>query len=91
MAESVVFTRTAERADRYAEITPQIEAVLEGETECVAIWPMRAVLKEVFGFSGRFYLAKGGHLCRPFQGPIACTRLGLTAASEGHVDIQRGL
>jgi L-methionine (R)-S-oxide reductase len=87
MAESVVFTRTAGRADVYREITPQIEALLEGETDLVAnLANVAAVLKEVFGFFWvGFYLAKDGQLVLgPFQGPLACTRIDFNSGVCGH-------
>lgn len=78
MADSVAFTATADRRVRYAEILPQIEALVAAETDLVAnLANVAAVLKEVFGFFWvGFYLAKDGELVLgPFQGPLACTRI----------------
>lgn len=87
MAESVAFSRTADRAVRYEEILPQIEALLASETDVVAnLANVAAVLKEVFGFFWvGFYLAKDGELILgPFQGPLACTRIAFDKGVCGH-------
>ena len=87
MAESVVFTKTSGRADIYAEITPQIEALIADETDMVAnLANVAAVLKEAFGFFWvGFYLQKDGELVLgPFQGPVACTRIRFDQGVCGH-------
>lgn len=78
MAESLVFSKTADRASVYAGIAPQIEALIAGEPDLVAnLANITAVLKEAFGFFWvGFYWVKGGELVLgPFQGPLACTRI----------------
>jgi L-methionine (R)-S-oxide reductase len=78
MAESIAFSAAADRRTIYTEITPQIEALLSGETDLVAnLANVAAVLKEAFGFFWvGFYLARDGQLVLgPFQGPLACTRI----------------
>lgn len=87
MAESVVFTKNAGRADIYAEITPQIEALITGETDLIAnLANVAAVLKETFGFFWiGFYLKQDGQLVLgPFQGPVACTRIDFDQGVCGH-------
>lgn len=87
MAESVVFTKTAERSVIYDEITPQIAALIAGETDLIAnLANTAAVLKETLGFFWvGFYLAKGGELVLgPFQGPLACTRIAFGKGVCGH-------
>ena len=87
MAESVAFSASADRATRYAEILPQIDALVSGEPDLVAnLANVAAVLKEVFGFFWvGFYLAKGGELVLgPFQGPLACTRIAFGKGVCGH-------
>lgn len=87
MAESVAFTKTADRRVVYAEIAPQIEALVGGETDLVAnLANVAAVLKEAFGFFWvGFYVEKGGQLVLgPFQGPLACTRIDLDQGVCGH-------
>lgn len=80
MAESIVFTKGAERDVIYREITPQIEALIAGETDLVAnLANTAAVLKESLGFFWvGFYIFKDGELVLgPFQGPLACTRIAV--------------
>jgi L-methionine (R)-S-oxide reductase len=87
MAESVVFTKTANRAVIYAEITPQIAALIAGESDLIAnLANVTAVLKEAFGFFWvGFYLQKEGQLViGPFQGPVACTRINFDQGVCGH-------
>ena len=79
MAEDLHLTAT-NRAARYAELLPQLAALVEGETDVVAnLANISAGLKEAFGFFWvGFYLVKNGELVLgPFQGPVACTRIGL--------------
>jgi len=87
MAESVAFTKTADRETIYSEITLQIEALMAGETDTVAnLANVAAVLKEAFGFFWvGFYLKKDGQLVLgPFQGPIACTRINFDQGVCGY-------
>ena len=78
MTEMLVFSRVADRNVVYEEITPQIGALVEGESDLIAnLANIAAVLKEAFGFFWvGFYLQKEGQLVLgPFQGPLACTRI----------------
>lgn len=87
MTESLAFTRTTDRKLIYAEITPQIEALVSGETDLVAnLANICAVLKEAFGFFWvGFYLKKEDQLVlNAFQGPIACTRIDFDKGVCGH-------
>ena len=87
MAESIAFSRTADRKTVYAEIAPQIEALVTGETDLVAnLANIAAVLKEAFGFFWvGFYLKKEDQLVLgPFQGPLACTRIKFGEGVCGH-------
>ncbi|GAB4417985.1 MAG: GAF domain-containing protein [Bacteroidia bacterium] len=80
MAESLLLTPHATRAERYAELLPQIAALIEGEPDLIAnLANIAAVLKEGLGFFWvGFYLRKGDELVLgPFQGPPACTRIAL--------------
>ncbi len=79
MSEEIIYNRNASREDNYKELMPQIEALLEGENDVVANCAnMVAALKEVFDFFWvGFYFVKGEELVlAPFQGPVACTRIG---------------
>ena len=69
------------------EIAPQIESLISGETDLVAnLANVAAVLKEAFGFFWvGFYLRKDDELVLgPFQGPLACTRIGFGEGICGH-------
>ena len=79
MAESLAYSTGAARETIYREITPQIAALIKGESDLIAnLANVAAVLKEALGFYWvGFYLVKGGDLVLgPFQGPLACTRIG---------------
>lgn len=87
MAESVAFSKTADRATLYDEIVPQIEALVALESDVIAnLANIAAVLKQVFGFLWvGFYLVKDGELVLgPFQGPLACTRIKFDEGVCGH-------
>jgi GAF domain-containing protein len=87
MAESIAFSRTADRKTLYDEITPQIESLVSGESDIIAnLANVAAVLKQVFGFFWvGFYLVKNGELVLgPFQGPPACTRINFDEGVCGH-------
>jgi len=87
MAESLAFSKTANRRTIYDEIVPQIEALISGETDLIAnLANVAAILKEAFGFFWvGFYLKKDDQLVLgPFQGPLACTRIELDAGVCGH-------
>ena len=66
----------------YKEIIPQIEAILNGETDLIANTSnFCAMLKEAFDFWWvGFYFVKQTRdsqqlVLGPFQGPLACTRI----------------
>ena len=87
MAESLAFSKQADRAKIYEEITPQIAALVEGETDLTAnLANIAAALKEAFGFFWvGFYLKKENQLVlNAFQGPIACTRINFNQGVCGH-------
>jgi len=87
MAETLAFSGSADRATIYSEITPQIEALIDGETDTIAnLANIAAVLREAFGFFWvGFYLTKESQLVLgPFQGPLACTRIDFDKGVCGH-------
>ena len=67
------------KAQKYQEIYKQIESVTDGESDMIAnMANSAALLHEAFGFwwTG-FYIVKENELVLgPFQGPVACTRIG---------------
>lgn len=67
------------KADRYAELVVQLYSLIEGETDEIArMANVTAALKEAFGWWWvGFYRVVGDDLVLgPYQGPIACTRIG---------------
>ncbi len=68
-----------DKAEKYQEVYKQIQSVVSGETDQIAnMANTAALLHEAFGFwwTG-FYIIKGEQLVLgPFQGPVACTRIG---------------
>ena len=80
MADDLKITISADKAEQYQSLLPQIEALLYGETDLVAnMGNVCAALREQFKwFWVGFYLVKDGELVLgPFQGPVACTRIAL--------------
>lgn len=68
----------ADKAARYAQLLPQLRAVLADESDTVAnLANTAAVLKEAFGWLWvGFYRVAGEELVlSAFQGPLACTRI----------------
>ncbi len=67
------------KKEKYESLLPQIEAVMDKEADLIAnMANMAAMLHETFGFwwTG-FYRVQGNELLLgPFQGPLACTRIG---------------
>ena len=67
------------KSAKYQETYRQIASVLSGETDRIAnMANTAALLHEAFGFwwTG-FYIVRGNQLVLgPFQGPVACTRIG---------------
>ena len=80
MAEDLTINTSTDKAKQYASLVPQIEALLHGEPDLVTnMANVAAALKEQFKwFWAGFYLVKENELVLgPFQGPVACTRIGL--------------
>lgn len=79
MAETLNITGTT-KAQKYESLLPQIHALVEGEKDLTAnLANIVAALRQTFGFFWiGFYLVKENELVLgPFQGPVACTRIGL--------------
>jgi len=80
MSESLYIPVGSSKKEKYLSLLPQIEALISGEEDTIAnLANISAALKEAFGFFWvGFYLVKDSQLVLgPFQGPIACTRIGL--------------
>ena len=71
--------KTEEKTEKYTLLTEQIAALIEGETDQVAVMAnVCAAIHEAMGFwwTG-FYRVKDEELVLgPFQGPVACMHIG---------------
>ena len=79
MAEQLNLPQTNYRKARYTALLPQIEALVAAETDPIAnMANTAAALREAFGFFWvGFYRVIGDRLVLgPFQGSLACTRIG---------------
>lgn len=79
MAEELLLDITLSKAEQYRQLLPQLDALTTGEPDLVAnLANTAAALRQAFGFFWvGFYLVKDDELVLgPFQGPIACTRIG---------------
>ena len=80
------------RADQYANLYPQIQSLLAGETDLYAnLGNITAAIHDIFGFFWvGFYLVKGDELVLgPFQGPVACTRIPFHKGVCGYAYTER--
>src|ERR1700753_4507300 len=78
MAEDLNIITSADKAEQYQSLIPQIEALITGEPDLISnLANICAALKEQFKwFWIGFYLVKDNELVLgPFQGPVACTRI----------------
>ena len=70
---------TADKSIKYQELIPQLESLVEGETDLIAnLCNIAALLKEVMKFFwvGFYFVKEDELVLGPFQGPVACTRIG---------------
>jgi L-methionine (R)-S-oxide reductase len=84
MAEQLIIETSADKATRYKTLVPQIEALVNGESDMTAnLANIAAALRQTMNFFWvGFYIVKNNDLSGkpelvlgPFQGPIACTRI----------------
>jgi L-methionine (R)-S-oxide reductase len=78
MAEQLIIETSANKATRYKTLVPQIEALVNGESDVTAnLANIAAALRQTMNFFWvGFYIVKNNELVLgPFQGPIACTRI----------------
>jgi GAF domain-containing protein len=79
MAKELHITATADKETKYKELLPQIKVLIAGERDQIAnLANVAAALKQAFAFYWvGFYMVRDGELVLgPFQGPVACTRIG---------------
>lgn len=80
MAEELILSNFADKQEKYRDLIPQIEGLIEGEPDLIAnLANISAALKQGMDyFWVGFYIVRQGELVLgPFQGPIACTRIKL--------------
>ena len=79
MAHQIEVANSTSKEARYQALLPQIEALITGESDQIANQAnVVAALKETFDFFWvGFYRVQANELVLgPFQGPVACTRIG---------------
>ncbi len=77
MAEHLTISQ-GDKEEKYRTLLPQIESVLEGETDSIAnMANVSAMLMDTFNFLwvGFYRVVEGELVLGPFQGPMACTRI----------------
>ena len=87
MAETLAFSKTTDRRKIYDALLPQINALIETESDLTAnLANIAAALKEALGFFWvGFYIKKENQLVlSAFQGTIACTRIDFDKGVCGH-------
>jgi L-methionine (R)-S-oxide reductase len=80
MSENILIDPASGKADQYSQLLPQIDALIHGEPSQIAnMANIAAALKQGFNWWWvGFYLVDDDELVLgPFQGPVACTRIGL--------------
>ncbi len=79
MADELNIQTNISKQEKYELLIPQLTALVGGETSLVAnLANVAAALRQTFGFFWvGFYLVDGDELVLgPFQGDVACTRIG---------------
>lgn len=78
MAETLVVTGQTKK-EKYESLLPQIHALVEGERDLIAnVSNIMAALKYGMSFFwvGVYFVKDNELVLGPFQGPVACTRIG---------------
>lgn len=79
MAENLIIAGSEKKEERYSTLLPQIENLIRDESNWVSnLSNVAAAIHQTFSFLWTgFYLVEGEELVLgPFQGPVACTRIG---------------
>ncbi len=80
MSHEIITNPDATKEQKYITLIPQVDSLISDETDLIAnLANISAVLKETFSWWWvGFYIVKNRELVLgPFQGPLACTRIGL--------------
>jgi len=67
------------RDEQYKSLLPQLEALVHGESDLIAnLANITAAIRQAFGFwwVGVYFVKDRELVLGPFQGPVACTRIG---------------
>lgn len=78
MAEELILNTDLSKEEKYHELLPQLEALVNGEPDLTAnMANLAAALHQAFGWwwVGFYRVQEGELVLGPFQGPIACTRI----------------
>jgi GAF domain-containing protein len=79
MSEALFLPATADRVELYSALAPQVRELLREERDLIAAMAnLCAALRETFHWHWvGFYRVMGAELVLgPFQGPVACSRIG---------------
>ncbi len=79
MSETLHLPLNSGKNELYSALLPQLEALFAGESDLIAnLANTAAALKEAFGFLwvGFYLVGEDQLVLGPFQGPVACTRIG---------------
>jgi len=79
MSDELYIDSQAGKAEKYGILIPQLQSLIKSEPDLIAnLANLAAALKQTFDWWWvGFYLVKDNQLVlAPFQGPIACTRIG---------------
>jgi L-methionine (R)-S-oxide reductase len=79
MTEELFINKGLGKGQTYEALLPQLEALINGETDLTAnLANITAALKVTFNWwwVGFYWVKENQLVLAPFQGPIACTRIG---------------
>jgi len=80
MAENIFISpEITDKAERYRTLIPQLKSLVEGESDFIAnLANIIGALKEAMNFFwvGVYFVKNDELVLGPFQGPVACTRIG---------------
>ena len=79
MTHQLSIPETDHKAAIYEALLPQVRAIVEGEPDLIAnMANLSAVIREAFRhlWTGFYRVRENELVLGPFQGPLACTRIG---------------
>jgi len=88
MSETIqTVSAEASKEEKYASLIPQLQALVTGESDLIAnLANLVAAIRQVFGhlWIGVYFVKDRELVLGPFQGPVACTRIGFGKGVCGH-------